>query len=342
MDTSTTGDRAAPRAPTAEKKHDRVALLAIFTIPLIWGIGFPLTHNAVAVVDPGLYAFARSLVATMALLPFALPVALRAGRKALLGGLLLGLFSALNIVSQSYALHYLSSASTAFCVTMCIVFIPFVSAALGQGWPSKVDLASVVVGVVGAFIVLGPDLDDISVGYLWGGLAAFAIAMTISIIGKLTSEPESGQVDRLALGFFQVLFGTIALLYFPFQRDLAPLTDTKVWIAVVFMGVMSTAVAIYLQTRFQRRVGSARTSVIFNLDLVFASLFGLANREALSLSQIFGGAVIFLASMLESLRDMWTKARSKRGPEPIGSPGSEAAVQEDARTPARSAPDQIP
>lgn len=313
MDTSTTDDRAAPFDPKGERSRDRVALLAIFAIPLIWGIGFPLTHNAVAVVDPGLYAFARSLVATVALLPIALPVALRASRKALLGGLVLGLFSALNIVSLSYALHYLSSASTAFCATMSIAFIPFVSAALGQGWPSRVDLASVVVGIVGAFIVLGPDLDDVSVGYLWGGLAAFAIAMTISIIGKLTSEPESGQVDRLALGFFQVLFGTVALFYFPFRRDLAPLTDTKVWIAIVFMGVMSTAVAIYLQTRFQRRVGSARTAVIFNLDLVFASLFGLVNRESLSLSQIFGGAVIFLASMLESLRDMWTKARSKPG-----------------------------
>ncbi|MGW6565694.1 DMT family transporter [Streptomyces sp. NPDC054975] len=299
----------AERGPDIEKKTDRVALLAIFSIPLIWGIGFPLTHNAVAVVDPGLYAFARSLVATVAILPFALPVALRANRTAVLGGLVIGLFSALNIISQSYALHYLSSASTAFCVTMSIAFIPFVMPLLGQGRPSKMDLASVAVGIVGALIVLGPDLDDLSVGYLWGGAAAFAIAMTICLIGKLTSGP--GEVDRLALGFYQILFGTVALLYFPFQRDLEPLTHTNVWIAIVFMGVMSTALAIYLQTRFQRRVGNARTSVIFNLDLVFASLFGLVNREGLSLSQIVGGAVIFLASMLESTRDMLRKMFQK-------------------------------
>lgn len=309
MATSTT----AESGPTLEKKTDRVALLAIFSIPLIWGIGFPLTHNAVAVVDPGLYAFARSLVATVAILPFALPVARRANRATVLGGLVIGLFSALNIISQSYALHYLSSASTAFCVTMSIAFIPFVMPMLGQGRPSKMDLASVAVGIVGALIVLGPDLDDLSVGYLWGGGAAFAIAMTICLIGKLTSGP--GEVDRLALGFYQILFGTVALLYFPFQRDLEPLTHTNVWIAIVFMGVMSTALAIYLQTRFQRRVGNARTSVIFNLDLVFASLFGLVNREGLSLSQIVGGAVIFLASMLESARDLLRRLVQKPGAE---------------------------
>ena len=305
MASSTTAE--TPSA--ADKKQDRVALLAIFSIPVIWGIGFPLTHNAVASVDPGLYAFARSLVATAALLPIALPAVRRVSRRIVLGGLVLGVFSAINIGSQSYALHYISSASTAFCVTMSIVFIPFISFALGQGWPSRLDIAAVLTGIAGAVIILGPHLDDLSVGYLWGGAAAFAIAMTICIIGKLTSR--SGQADRLALGFLQVLTGTVLLLYFPFTRDLEPLAEPKVWIAVLFMGVMATALAIYLQTRYQRRVGSARTSVIFNLDLVFAGLFGLLNREPLSLSQILGGAVVLLASMLESVQQ-WLRAMYHR------------------------------
>lgn len=308
----------AEQARETERGSDRVALLAIFAIPLIWGIGFPLTHNAVAEIDPGLYAFARSLVATAALAPFALPVALRANRRTLIGGLVLGVFSAINMMSQSYALSYLSSASTAFCVTMSIAFIPFVMLLLGQGWPSRMDLASVGVGIVGAFIVLGTHLDHISVGYAWGGVAAFAIAVNICVIGKLTSQP--GKVDRMALAFFQLLFGSLALLYFPFHYRLAPLGHTKVWIAVCFMGVMSTALAIFLQTRFQRRVGSARTSVIFNLDLVFASLFGLINGESLTVSQIAGGSVIFLASMLEGAQSTFGKGmrRLRRRPAELG------------------------
>jgi drug/metabolite transporter (DMT)-like permease len=276
---------------------DRAALVGIFLIPLIWGIGFPLTHNAVARIDPGLYAFLRSLVALLALLPFALPAVLKANRRTVIGGLILGCFSALNILGQSYALSYVSSATTAFLVCLNIVFIPFVMYALGQGAPSKIDLWSVVIGLIGAYIILGPKFNNFSVGYLWGGLAAFAIAMTISIIGKLTSGTVA--INRLALSFYQILFGLLAMLYFPFTRSWEPVLEGSVLIAVLFMGMFSTALAIYLQTKFQQRVGGTRTSLIFNLDLVFASLFGLLNKEALSLSQIIGGSVIFLASMLE-------------------------------------------
>lgn len=282
----------------AEKAKDRIALWAIFSIPLIWGIGFPLTHNAVAHVDPGLYAFSRSFVAVLALLPFALPYVAKANRRTVIGGLILGCVSALNIVSQSYALSHLSSASAAFCVTLSIVFIPFVMLALGQGLPSRIDIASVLIGLIGAYVFLGAKLDGLNVGYAWGLTAAFAIALNIGIIGKLTSH--HGGVNRLALAFFQILFGTVALAYFPLHRPLEPLTHPQVWTAIIFMGVLSTALAVGFQTRYQHRVGTTRTSLIFNLDLVFASLFGLLNKEPLTIAQIGGGVVLLLASSLES------------------------------------------
>ncbi|MDF3933461.1 DMT family transporter [Pseudomonas citronellolis] len=286
------------KGSAAEKAQDRVAFWAIFSIPLIWGIGFPLTHNAVAHADPGVYAFARSFVALLALLPFVLPVVFKVNRQTVVGGFLLGVFSALNIVSQSYALSYLSSASAAFCVTLSVVFIPLIMLALRQGVPSRMDILSVVIGILGAYVFLGAQLELLSVGYFWGLTAAFAIAMTICIVGKLTSQ--YGRVNRLALAFFQILFSTIILAYFPLNRSIEQLARTEVWIAVVFMGVMATALAVVLQTRFQQRVGSTRTSVIFNLDLVFAGLFGLLNREPLVVSQVIGGAVLLLASSLES------------------------------------------
>lgn len=289
---------ADPIDASLEKSKDRKAFWAIFTIPLIWGIGFPLTHNAVAHVDPGLYAFARSLVATLAFLPFALPSMLKANRTTLGGGFALGCFSALNIVSQSYALSYLSSASAAFCVTLSVVFIPFLMLAMRQGMPSRVEIASVLIGLIGGFVFLGARIDRLNAGYAWGLLAAFAIAMNICITGKLTSRHTG--IDRLALCSFQILFGTVALAYFPFNRHLEPLARTGVWGAIVFMGVMSTALVVVLQTRYQQRVGNTRTSLIFNLDLVFASLFGLLNKEPLTIAQIVGSGILFLASSLES------------------------------------------
>jgi len=228
--------------------------------------------------------------------------------------MVLGFFSALNILGQSYALSYVSSATAAFLVSLNIVFIPFALYLLGLGAPSRTDLWSVVIGLLGAYIILGPTFGNFSIGYLWGALAAFAIAMTISTIGKLTAGTVV--INRLALSFYQILFGMLPMLYFPLTKSWAPVVEGQVIVAVLFMGVFSTALAMYLQTRFQQRVGGTRTSLIFNLDLVFAGLFGLINKEALSMSQIVGGSVIFLASMVEPLAGLLKKKFGRHQPVP--------------------------
>ncbi len=284
------------------------ALFAIFLIPLIWGAGFPLTHNAVQHIDPGLYAFLRALVASIALAPLALKHLKENNKKTFIGGLLLGIFSTLNILGQSYALKELSSATTAFLVTLNIVFIPFVFYFLSKAKPTLADILSVVIGVLGAYIILGPKFNNFSTGYLWGGLAAFSIAMTIALIGKLTEDKSKIKINRLLLSFYQIFFCMVFLLYFPITKTWLPLANPKVWGAVIYMGVLSTALAIFLQITYQQQVGTTRTSLIFNLDLIFASIFGLLNKEILSFNQAIGGATIFIAAMLEPLMKLIKKS----------------------------------
>ncbi len=294
---------------TTVSNADRKALFAIFLIPIIWGIGFPLTHNAVQNINPGLYAFFRALIATAALLPLAFKHLTTSNKKTIVGGALLGLFSALNTLGQSYALKDLSSATTAFLVTLNIVFIPFVFYAISKIKPSFVDILSVVIGVLGAYIILGPTFNNFSTGYLWGGLAAFSIAMTIALVGKITENQEKEPVNRVLLSFYQIFFCMIFLLYFPITKNWEPMINPKVWGAIIYMGVFSTALAVFLQITYQKQVGATRTSIIFNLDLVFASLFGLVNKEPLYTHQIIGGLTIFIAAMIEPIVDFIKKSR---------------------------------
>ena len=289
---------------------DKSALGFILLIPLIWGIGFPVSHNAVLMVDPGLFAFSRSLLALLALLPFALRALRKTERRIVLAGLVLGIFNGLNFLASSIALSQLNSATTAFVVTLNIVFVPFLGLILKTGKISAIDMLAVLLGLLGAYVIFGGQLQHISFGYVWGILSAFAIAVNICVVGKLTADDP--KIDRLSLGFYQIFFTTLTLAYFPFTQDLAMLRVPTVWGAIVYQGLFATALVIYLQMKFQHRVGSARTAVIFNLDLVFASLFGLLNKEALSAPQVLGGAIIFLASMLESLGGFLKKPWKRR------------------------------
>lgn len=284
---------------------DRIAFWAIFLVPILWGIGFPVTHNAVKLIDPGLYVFLRAAVAIVVMLPFVWSSLRQSSRRIVLGGFLLGMTSAINSVGQAYALQYLPSATVAFLVTLNIVFVPFVIMAMGQGKPSRIDLLSIAIGVLGAYVILGPVFGQLSMGYVWGLINALFIAIAIGIVGTLS--PGMTRSERLSLSFYQVLFTLLLLLYFPFSRDWSPVSTFPVWSAIIYMGMFSSAAAILLQVTFQQRVGNTRTAVIFNLDLVFASLFGLINREQLSPTQIIGGSIIFLASMIEPLIRLWQK-----------------------------------
>lgn len=286
---------------SAANNVDSKALFAIFLIPVIWGIGFPLTHNAVQDINPGLYAFFRALVAAIALLPLAFKHLRANNKKTVIGGALLGLFSALNTLGQSYALKDLSSATTAFLVTLNIIFIPFLFYAFSRIKPSLIDILSVAMGVLGAYIILGPTFNNFSTGYLWGGLAAFSIAMTIALVSKITTTQKEEPINRVLLSFYQILFCMIFLLYFPIAKSWEPMINPKVWGAIIYMGIFSTALAVFLQITYQKQVGATRTSIIFNLDLVFASLFGLINKEPLYTHQIIGGLTIFIAAMIEPI-----------------------------------------
>jgi hypothetical protein len=76
-----------------------------------------MCRHAVALVEPGLFAFSRSLVAMLVLFPFAFRSLLKADRGVVLGRMFLGVFNSLNFLASSYALRDLNSATTAFVVT---------------------------------------------------------------------------------------------------------------------------------------------------------------------------------------------------------------------------------
>ncbi|MCC2624330.1 MAG: hypothetical protein K0R14_203 [Burkholderiales bacterium] len=285
---------------------NRLAFWAIFIIPVFWGIGFPLTHNAVATFNPGLFAFYRQVVATICLLPIALWSFKEINKRIIIGGLLLGLFNTLSILSQSYALSIINSAMTAFFITLNIIFVPFLVLIFRAGKFKTIDITIVSLGIISILVTFNGNLNSFSRGDLFGLFAAFTIAMNITMVQIMTKHQS---MNRLLLSFFSVMFGMLFLSYYPIiYTSYGLFKSSSVWAAIIYQGAISTALAVVLQMLFQKKVGPTRTGVILNLDLVFASLFGLVNGELLTLSQILGGIIAIFASFFQ---DIWQVFKSK-------------------------------
>lgn len=285
--------------------NKKYATVFIFLIPVLWGLGFTLTHNAVQQMDAGVYAFFRALVACVFLLPFALKAKLRANKQTLVYGALLGLLFALQFMGHSHALVSLSSAATAFIVSLNTVVIIFLLLFFSKHKTTLTDITAIGTGVLGAYFILNPRFNVVSLGYAWAGLSAVAVSLSILLIGHIGSrQKNAGKNDTIAFVFFQLLFCMLLLVYFPITKPIPTFAFNGMWLSVLYMGILATAIAFLMQLYWQHQVGNMRAALIYNLDVVFAGIFGFFNGEQLTLTQGIGGSFIFIASIIHPLHHL--------------------------------------
>jgi len=155
-------------------------------------------------------------------------------------------------------------------------------------------------------------------GSAWGGwnrgdtetflaavLCGFHIVMTSHF-----SRRSSGWV----LAFMQVaVTGAISILItlalpapFGFQGAGPALARGGTWAALVFMGLLATTLAFYVQSTFQARLGATESAVIFSSEPVWTAALAVSGwvpgiREHLSPLQLAGGGLILAANLVAEL-----------------------------------------
>ncbi len=285
--------------------NNKKATLFIFIVPIVWGLGFTLTHNAVIVVNPGLFTFYRQLTASICLLPFALPYFKQINRQVLFWAFTLGLLTLSSVLCQAFALMTLSSAQIAFFVTLNILFVPFLAGLFQVAKLKLIDMGAVVIGIISVLITFGGTLGNFGVGGLLGLGASLSIALSIVTVSIMVKKCSA---NRMLLTFLSIAFGAILLIPFPIYYTIPDqINHSSIWSTILFQGCISTAVAYFIQMKFQRDVGTTKTALILNLDLFFAGIFGLINGEALSTAQIIGGCVAFIASVFPDIVEILKK-----------------------------------
>ena len=282
---------------------DWKAIGAMLLIPLIWGIGFPLTHNAVSDVEPGVYIFGRYLIALLVITPFALKFGIRISTKTLIASVTIGVMQMGSAFFQAKALQTISSAETAFCVCLSAAIIAVYEFCYYRRIPVG-DAVAVVLSLLGVALMSGLYLNGLGIGYLYGLIAAFCISAAIMITGVLSRLLD---VSRFTLVFWQLLAGTLIMSYWPVTHGLSGMFKMHVIVAVLFAGVFVSAVCLFIQVTWQRRITDTQTALIFNMDLVFASLFGLINGESISVWQSSGCVMMMLAISAAPVMQMLSK-----------------------------------
>jgi len=288
----------------------RRADLLLITATAVWGVSFVVVKDALTAASPLLFLAVRFTLATIVLAPL---VNLRDGfsRAELQAGALLTLLLASGFATQAYGLQYTTPARSAFIVAMSSVLAPFIALVVLRHRTGWMVLLALIIAGVGIYFLTSPDAGGLNRGDLWTLVTSVVFGGHIVAVSEFSKRFDAQRMVWLQLPGTAIGALIAALLLERLRFD----WSLSLGAALLFLGVMSTAVALVWQMRAQREMSSARASLIFCFEPVFAALTSWWFwGETFSRGQAAGAGLIFVGMVLA----VFGEARS----EALGAVGS--------------------
>lgn len=281
------------------KKKAIYADLILLLVALLWGTTFVGGKYALNYFTPLYIISIRFIMAfTMMAIGFRKEL-MTLTRKDIKGGAIVGTVLFIAFATQLVALQYTAAGKQAFLAGTYVVMVPFISWWLHKKRP---DTSS----FVGAFICfMGIGLLTLNESLSIGFGDSLTLFSSMFFAGHIISNgyfvDDIGPV-KLTI----VQFGTVALLstvsafiFEPFPTNVA----ANGIYAVIYLGVLCTGVAYFLQTIGQKYALSTHTAIILSLEAVFGSVLALfILGEVFTFKMVLGCASILAAILIIELK----------------------------------------
>ena len=286
----------------------RRADLLLITAAAVWGVSFVVVKEALAAASPLIFLSTRFAIATLVLAPLA-NLRVRFSSAELRAGALLTLLLACGFATQAYGLQYTTPARSAFIVAMSSVLAPFIALIVLKHRTGWMVLLALVIAGAGIYFLTNPDAGGLNRGDLWTLVTSVVFGGHIVAVSEFSKRFDARRMVWLQLPGTAIVTLIAALLLEDMRFD----WSLSLVAALLFLGIMSTAVALVWQMRAQREMSSARASLIFCFEPVFAALTSwLFWGEQFSVAQGMGAGLILAGMVLAVIGE----ARAEAGPKP--------------------------
>lgn len=262
----------------------------------VWGATFFMVKDALSGVDPVAMVAHRFLLSALLLAPWALTRPARF--KHLKESFILAVLLVLLYVSQTIGLGYTTASNSGFITGLFVIFVPLFLLLFFGKPPTTVQWGASLLALSGLWL-------------LTGGIrsANFGDAITLiaaaTYAGHLlaTDKYVRADADVLVLAFHQFwMTGALAALSVLATGRSFAVSGGAAKSTIVFLAVVPTLSAFFIQMKAQKTVPPVKVSLIFSLEPVFAALFAWTlGGEHFAPSRAAGGALIVAAMMAGEL-----------------------------------------
>ena len=282
----------------SSKKHT-AAIIALTVTAVIWGGGFVACKMGLEGFSPFVILAYRFLFAAVGLGIIFFRKAIKAPRKTVLSGCLLGFTNMLALAIQLIGLEFTTSAKQSLLCPAYVALVPFAAWVISKKRPSLKAVIAGLTALTGiGFITLRGDL-SVNIGDII--TLGFPVVFSFHIV--LISKFVTTDTDPLQMSFFQFFTaGFIALIISVIRGDSFFATNLEAWTGAAYLGLLNTLVAFTVQNVAQRYVSGPLSALILGTESVFGFVFSvLYYHEPLTWQILVGAALCFAAILISTV-----------------------------------------
>lgn len=275
-----------------------LGILGLLTVTVIWGGGFVASDMALETLSPFQIMLIRFLIAAVLMTLLGVKQIRTISREEVRCGFWLGAALFGGFALQIIALQYTTPSKNAFLTATNVVFVPFIALVI---YRKKIEVRSLIgagMALVGAGVLSLKNDFSIGLGDGLTLLCAVCFALQIFLTGEYVGRIRPAVLNFLQMTTACVLSAAGLLL----SGDFTFAPSARSFLAVLYLGVVSTTITYLLQTVSQKYVDETKSAIILSMEAVFGTFFSVVLlHESVTIRMIAGSALILAAVLVSEI-----------------------------------------
>ncbi|WP_314827400.1 DMT family transporter, partial [Oribacterium parvum] len=263
-------------------------IIGLVTVTIIWGGGFVASDIALKTLAPFQIMFLRFLIGAICMGVLARKELKTITKDEIFCGFLLGAALFTGFALQIVGLQYTAASKNAFLTATNVVMVPFIAFILERKKIELKSIAGAVLALTGAGILSLQSGFSIGLGDSLTLGCAIGFAFQIYLTGKYVHR-----IRPAILNFMQMLSACILSfigLLLSGKISLEGVSSSG-WLAMLYLGVVSTTLCYFLQTWAQKHVDETKSAIILSMEAVFGTVFSVILLQEEVTSRMILGSI---------------------------------------------------
>ena len=278
-----------------------LASLGLIITAAIWGFAFVVVKDSLDYMGAVyMIAFRYTLAAVVMSLIF-IKRWKYLNKKTVLHGLITGSFLFIAYITQTIGCKYTTAGKNAFLTTIYVILIPFICWIMYKKRPGWYVFVAAFLSITGiGLLALGTgDSAGLNAGDSLTLICGFFFAMHIVFSERYADKGDDPLLLTLLQFIVSALFGWILAPFFDGVPPFAALSNPRIIISLLYLGLFSTMVCFSLQNIGLKYVQSSLASILLSFESVFGVIFStIILKERLTPRMTIGCCLIFGALLL--------------------------------------------